>query len=94
MASQREAYARMLRTFARHNADMAAQLRAAHGQGDLVQVVHLAHALKGAAGNLGAVQVQAAAARVEQAARHEPPGGRLSVHLEALALALTAALEA
>ena len=57
---------------ARHNADMAAQLRTAYRQKDLAQVVHLAHALKGAAGNLGEVQIQAAAAGVEQAARQEP----------------------
>ena len=94
VAGRREAYARMLRAFARHNADMAAQLRSAHEQGDLAQVAFLAHALKGAAGNLGAVQVQAAATGVERAARQEPPDQRLPAHLEALEQALVRALEA
>ena len=84
----------MLRAFARHNADQAAQLRAAYMQEEEAQVVHLAHVLKGTAGNLGAVQVQAAAADVEQAARQEPVDEHLPVPLEALELALTAALEA
>ncbi len=60
-------YLSLLRKFLAGNRDTAAKLRAALDSGDRETARLLAHTIKGAAGNIGAAQVQACAAVLEQA---------------------------
>lgn len=60
-------YARYLRLFAEHSAEVPLQLQAALDARDLASVQRLAHTLKGSAGQIGAEQVRAAAAELEKA---------------------------
>ena len=62
-------------------------LRACQATGDRDPLHHLAHALKGAAGTLGAVSLQTRAAALEAALR----AGRPDPEIEPLAAALEAA---
>jgi signal transduction histidine kinase/CheY-like chemotaxis protein len=59
------AYTRLVRKFAENQADAVNEIRAAIRAGDGELAIRTAHSLKGAAGALGAVGVQEAAARVE-----------------------------
>jgi two-component system, sensor histidine kinase and response regulator len=62
-------YARLLSLFAdRHAADIA-RIRACHRAGEVAEIGHLAHALRGAAGNLRATRVFDAAGALEAATR-------------------------
>jgi CheY-like chemotaxis protein len=82
-----ERYAELLLRLADNHADDVATLRACRAAGDTEQARRLAHTIKGAAGTLGAVRLQARAAELE-AAIH---AGRTDGEIEPLALALEAA---
>ncbi|WP_232967925.1 PAS domain-containing protein [Pseudomonas sp. CCOS 191] len=59
---------RLLRMFLRDNQVLLAQLWSAHESNDRPSLAALAHGLRGSAGHIGAMTVQAAAARLEQGA--------------------------
>jgi CheY-like chemotaxis protein len=64
---------RLLEEFRRDQAGDAAALRAALDAGDLKLAEHVAHRLKGVAGNLGARRLQDAAGRLERLLREGRP---------------------
>jgi len=64
-------FARLLRMFADGHAEDTRQIVERLAAGDTEQVQRLAHALKGSAGNLGAMQVAAAADALEAAIRRD-----------------------
>ncbi len=64
-------YAQLLLLFADGHAEDVARLTACHRDGEIAELGRLAHALRGAAGNLGASRVFAAARALEAAARQE-----------------------
>ncbi|KAF0164834.1 MAG: Multi-sensor hybrid histidine kinase [Rhodocyclaceae bacterium] len=64
-------FARLLRMLAAGHAEDTRQIAERLAAGDTEQVQHLAHALKGSAGNLGAMQVAAAADALQAAIRHD-----------------------
>ncbi len=66
-------YLEMLRLFVRNQQGLEAQLQAALNSGDLAQAERLAHTCKGVAGSLGATELQARAAQLEDALRHRVP---------------------
>lgn len=84
----------LLRSFRQFACDWPAEFAAARAQGDHDAGVRLAHTLKGAAANVGAVQVQATAAMLEAAlvAAAEPArvDGRVADCLAALETARAA----
>jgi len=66
------AYKRLVRKFAENQADAVNEIRAAIQTGDDELAVRTAHSLKGAAGALGAVGVEEAAAQLESALKAGP----------------------
>ncbi|MEW6163537.1 MAG: ATP-binding protein [Pseudomonadota bacterium] len=62
--------ARILRLFADSHADDGEYLRATIGRGELMAAEPRTHALKGSAGNVGAVRIQALAARLDAALKN------------------------
>ncbi|HEX9300989.1 MAG TPA: PAS domain S-box protein, partial [Casimicrobiaceae bacterium] len=62
-------YARLLLLFADGHATDIMRIRACHSTGEISEIGHLAHALRGAAGNLGATRVLEAAGALEAATR-------------------------
>ena len=90
------AYLKMLRTFLRDQAGLAPRLHAALAAGDRAALKAELHTLRGVAGNIGAQQVQALAAQLEQALPHEAALGErlalLEAELERVLAALAAAL--
>lgn len=84
---------RLLRMFLRDNQELLAQLWSAHECNDRPSLAALAHGLRGSAGHIGAMAVQAAAARLEQGAeRNEDtlaPMLALSACLQSLLATLT-----
>jgi signal transduction histidine kinase/CheY-like chemotaxis protein/HPt (histidine-containing phosphotransfer) domain-containing protein len=91
-------YTRILKLFATGHANDAGQLQTCITQGDLVAGKQIAHALKGAAGNLGAKEIQKLAAAVDEALRRgdtdatQVPLTELVVQLPQLTAALLEAL--
>jgi HPt (histidine-containing phosphotransfer) domain-containing protein len=81
-------YIKLLRQFAGQQTDTVAQIRAALATNDCESATRLAHTLKGVAGNLGAVPVQAAAAAVEKLLREKSPADTTNPALEQLAAVL------
>ncbi|AWI79627.1 hypothetical protein CEW87_09725 [Parazoarcus communis] len=67
LAHDRALLVRLIRGFSRDFADWAQRFRAALADGDLSTAVRLAHTLKGAAGNVGATQLQTTAGQLEVA---------------------------
>ncbi|HYC44879.1 MAG TPA: response regulator [Burkholderiales bacterium] len=65
--SNRTLYRSLLQQFAQKHLDAPARVRGLLRDGDVVTAARVAHSLKGIAGNLGAREVAAAAARLEQA---------------------------
>lgn len=59
------------------------ELRTSLAAGDITRFARAAHSLKGSASNLGAVRLSAAAAKLEQLARHEGLGN-VETHLPAI----------
>ncbi|MDH1143203.1 PAS domain-containing protein [Pseudomonas mosselii] len=78
---------RLLRMFLRDNQALPAQLWSAHESHDRPSLAALAHGLRGSAGHIGAMAVQAAAARLEQ-------GAERGEDTLALVLALNTCLQA
>jgi two-component system sensor histidine kinase/response regulator len=69
VAGNRKLYEGLLRQFAEQQSDAAERAGEAIRAGDLATAERLAHTVKGVAGNLGAVGIQAAAAELEKAIR-------------------------
>src|ERR1019366_725849 len=63
-------YRRLLAMFADSQHDFAARFGAARACGDIVAATRAAHDLKNGAGTIGAINVQAAAAALENACAH------------------------
>ena len=81
-------YLRVLGLFAGNHLEDVGKLRQALARADLPEAIHLAHALKGAAGSIGAVHVQALAAAIEGALRQGVPD-TLNADVQALDEALS-----
>jgi HPt (histidine-containing phosphotransfer) domain-containing protein len=77
-------YVKLLRQFASQQGDAVEQIRAALDTNDVETATRLAHTLKGVAGNLGAEEVQHAAAAVEKLLRDGSPADATSQALEYL----------
>src|SRR5205085_6038687 len=96
VAGNRRLYVSLLRKFADGQRGAAQAIEAALQARDNAQAKHLAHALKGVSGNIGAVGVQEIAAQIERGAgagedvRHL--GARLASELATVLDALQAAL--
>ena len=71
MMGKPDAYARLLRTFVRDQGNLAQRLAARLDASERVAAGALLHTLRGVAGNIGAVRVQALAQQLEQALGHE-----------------------
>jgi len=87
-------YLSMLRRFVAGQKDLLASLQEAFAQQDMATAERLAHTTKGTAGSIGAHQVQALAADVEQAVRQGAPSAMVQVAVQALAGPLTALIDA
>jgi PAS domain S-box-containing protein len=81
-------YLRLLGVFADAHGDSAERLMASLAAGDVPEIARLAHALKGSAGNVGAVRVSSLADAVCQAARAERAPEELADLLASLGQAL------
>jgi PAS domain S-box-containing protein len=73
VSGKRGFYRSLLQRFADGQAGAADGIRAALGADDRATARRLAHTLRGVAGNVGAVRVEAAAQRVESAIAHDGP---------------------
>ena len=71
VAGNRRLYRDLLTQFAAKQGDAGAQISAALQSGDRKLAERLAHTVKGVAGNIGILQVQAAAEKLEKAIRQE-----------------------
>jgi two-component system sensor histidine kinase/response regulator len=71
VAGNRKLYLKLLRQFVDQQGPAFEQISAALEKGEVPVAERLAHTLKGVAGNLGAKEVQAAAARVEKLIREK-----------------------
>jgi two-component system, sensor histidine kinase and response regulator len=69
VAGNRPLYRDLLLKFRQRQADAAAEIRQALAAGDLQRAQRIAHTIKGIAGSIGAKELQAAAAAVEQGLR-------------------------
>jgi HPt (histidine-containing phosphotransfer) domain-containing protein len=78
-------YVKLLRQFASQQADAVGQIRAALATNNVESATRLAHTLKGVAGNLGAGEVQHAAAAVETLLRDGSLADSIKQALERLA---------
>lgn len=76
-------YAQMLRKFINGHCDGVVRIRSALNAQDWASAERAAHTLKGVAGNIGAVQIQADAGRLEEALRKHPPEKNLAALLHA-----------
>ena len=96
LGGQRALYRRMLRGFARSEADAVAHMRQALRASDRASAMRMAHTLKGLAGNIGAGAVAQAAGALESAldanAGDTPEPGPLLDATERLLAPLTEAL--
>lgn len=89
-----ELYQRLLLKFAHSQRDFTAQLRLALNQGEGEAAERLAHSLKGLAGNLGAVDLQAQAALLETALKDAHAGDELELLISDASETLAALLQA
>jgi len=87
-------YLSMLQRFVVGQKDLLADLQEALAQQDMVTAERLAHTAKGTAGSIGAHQVQALAADVEQAVRQGAPSAAVQAAVHALAGPLNTLLDA
>lgn len=81
-------YVKLLRQFAGQQADTIGEIRVALAKNDAESAIRLAHTLKGVAGNLGARDVQGAAAAVETVLRGGPPTDATNAAMVQLAAVL------
>ncbi|MES2295582.1 MAG: Hpt domain-containing protein [Pseudomonadota bacterium] len=94
LMGDRALYERMLLRFHRDYRDGLQHLRVALDDGDLLHACHLAHALKGAAGMIGAEALLGHACALELALRAPDPGaGTPRAALDTLACSLTCVLD-
>jgi two-component system sensor histidine kinase/response regulator len=95
MMNDRSMYERMLRKFAwGESATTAATIAAQLDRGELVDAQRAAHTLKGSAGMLGAVELQARAAALESAFKQQQPDGEVRAASARLAEELARLVEA
>lgn len=93
-----ESYRRILALFADSHGEDVAKMGALIGQNDLVAAERLAHALKGAAGNVGALPIHSLASTLDIALKHsDRPAAEVALaplaeRLHALIMALHSAL--
>jgi two-component system sensor histidine kinase/response regulator len=85
---KREAYVRLLDTFASSQARVPDEIRAAMAEGRRADAERAAHTLKGVAGSIGARQLQAEAAVLEAALRERADDSTVAVRLEPLETSL------
>jgi len=81
VAGNRVLYLRLLRQFCEEEADAATRITVALDADDLVTAERVAHTLKGVAGSIGLVQLQAAAALLEKPSRKVTATRRRCLHL-------------
>jgi PAS domain S-box-containing protein len=86
-------FVRVLGMFAASHGEDAAQLATALAAGDLVALKQLAHALKGAAGTIGAMPVAAAATALDAALRVATPAAELEALCATLCNGMTALVD-
>ena len=77
-------YRRMLKLFSDSHGQHLAQLRQHLAAGNLEELQRLAHTIKGTAGTIGALEVSASAAELEQTMRQGLPAGQIARHITAL----------
>ncbi len=77
-------YRRMLLKFHSSQANFVVHFREAYASGDRTAAQRCAHSLRGTAGTIGAFELQAAAARLEQACEHGAPDLDIQGHLQAV----------
>jgi CheY-like chemotaxis protein len=87
-------YLLMLRRFLSGQKTAADELRAAAAAGDFATAERIAHTTKGLAGNIGAADVQQAAAEVESAFKKGLPQDRCQALINTLEAALSAVIAA
>jgi len=87
-------YLKLLRMLVDHHGADARRLREALANGDLAEVGRLAHALKGAAGSIGATRVQALAEAANAAIKKDAGRAEIEKHCAALAIGLAELIEA
>ena len=87
-------YRRLLRSFAKDQANFAAEVEAALGAEDWTTAQRVAHTLKGVAGNVGAMSVSEAAAKLEAALRAKEPRSAIDPLLGDATQKLTAIIDA
>jgi len=81
-----DVFKRILMGFLRNNKDVPSNIKDLFDKKDWESLVHLAHSLKGSAGNIGAVDLQEAAFQLEKASRKgavNPPGENLADNMVA-----------
>jgi len=91
---QEAAYARLLALFSRQHGDDATRLQQALNTGDVAGLGRLAHAMRGAAGSVGATRLQQAAGALEAATRQPTADTALEPLVQAVIDALQAAVHA
>jgi two-component system sensor histidine kinase/response regulator len=95
MMNDRSMYERLLRKFAwGESAATAATITAQLDRGELADAQRSAHSLKGSAGMLGAVELQARAAALESALKQQQPEGEVRAASARLAEELARLVEA
>ena len=85
VAGHLSSYIGLLRKFTLNQQDAAAQIHAAWQAGDQDLAILLAHSSNGAAGNIGALRLQSAAAALEAALKLHAPDQRIESLLQQLA---------
>jgi len=81
---RKASYLRLLATFVRSHADVPAEISHQLAAGLLEEATRSAHTLKGAAGTLGIVAIQQAAAQLEAALHAGKPAGEIEQLLQQL----------
>jgi two-component system sensor histidine kinase/response regulator len=95
MMNDRSMYERLLRKFAwGESATTASTISAQLDRGELADAQRAAHSLKGSAGMLGAVELQARAAALESALKQQQPDGEVRAATARLAEELARMVEA
>lgn len=72
VAGNRQLYSRILKQFSKDNADLVRRLNAALVKSDRNQAIHMTHALKGSAGNIGALQLYQLATSLNDILKNKP----------------------
>jgi HPt (histidine-containing phosphotransfer) domain-containing protein len=88
VGGNRKLYLKLLRQFVEQQGPTVGQITAVMATGDIATAERLAHSLKGVAGNIGATQVQAAAAPLEKLIHDRAPAKDLEDAKDRLASVL------